>query len=109
MNDNLNELVKQCVDLYNHEVENAFEALLCFGGCLERKDAKKIQIELANNGYDIVMCNFKNDNYKTFIYLTDLKNKFIKGYLVEFNFDTGKISRELIKGKVRFENIIKNV
>ena len=104
----LNKLVSEIVELYNLEIDKSIDALLCFGGCLERDDPHKMQIELAQNGYDLVMCKFKNNQSKTFIYLTDIKNKFIKGYLVEIDFENGKIKRDLIKSKVKFESIIKN-
>ena len=105
---NLNQLVSDIVELYNVEVDKSIEALLCFGGCTERDDIHNMQIQLANNGYDIVMCKFKNNVAKTFVYLTDIKNKFIKGYLVEIDFNNGKINRELVKSKIKFESIIKD-
>lgn len=109
MNEDIKEAVKKCIELYNDAVAECIDAVLCFGGCTEREDVKKAQIELNSNNYDIVICNFKNNNAKTFVYLSDINGKFIKGYLVEFDFEKCNITKELVKGKVRFEEIIKNV
>ena len=105
--DKLEELAQQCVELYNQKIDEAIDVLLCMAGVTERKDLKKLQIDLANNGYDLVVCNFEKNKSKTFVYLTNIKNKFIKGYLIEFDFEKGKINKELIKSKVKFEKIIK--
>lgn len=108
MGTDLEALVNEIAEIYSLEIDKSIEALLCFGGCTERENIHKMQIELAKNGYDIVMCKFKNNNTKTFVYLSDIKNKFIKGYLIEIDLDNGKIKRDLIKSKVKFESIIKN-
>lgn len=102
----IQDLINALAEDYAKQVDNSIDALLCMGGCIERKDQKKIQIQLAENGYDLLRYEFKDNPYKTFIVLTELNGKFIKGYLVEVDKNTYEVKKELIKSKFQYKKIM---
>lgn len=102
----IQELINVLVEDYTKQIDNSIETLLCMGGCLERNDQKKIQIELAENGYDLLRYQFKENPYKSFVALSELNGKFVKGYLIEIDKDTYEVKRELIKSKQKYKQII---
>lgn len=107
-NNEMKALINEITELFYNEVEMSIDILLNMAKCKERYDAKKLQIELLEKGYDLTTISFKNNPTKKFVYLSNIKGKFIKGYLIELNFETYKIERSLIKSRKKFEEIIKN-
>lgn len=110
MDDNMNQLIQELAVKFNTEVEESFKALLGIARCpTYDNDFKKIQVKLIENGYDIVECAFENNPFKRFIYLTDIKNKFKTGFLVELDMTNYIITRKRVRGKQEYERIIKSI
>lgn len=108
MDDNMKQLIQELAGKFNDEVENSFRALLGIAKCPVYSDFKKMQVKLIENGYDIVECAFEFNPFKRFIYLTDIKNKFKTGFLVELDITSHEITRKRIRSKQEYERIIKS-
>lgn len=108
MENNLQEVIQELAGRFNKEVEDSFRALLGIAKCPAGEDLKKMQIQLIENGYDIVECAFEMNPFKRFIYLTNIKNKFITGFLVELDMASYTITRKRISSKQAYERIIKS-
>lgn len=108
MEDSTKQLIQELAAKFNDEVEVSFRALLGIAKCPVYDDLKKMQVKLIENGYDIIECAFEFNPFKRFIYLTDLKNKFKTGFLVEFDIEKQTIIRKRIRSKQEYEKIIKS-
>lgn len=108
MDNNTKQLIQELANQFNTEVETSFRALLGIAKCPATNDLKKMQVNLIENGYDIVECAFEFNPFKRFIYLTDIKNKFKTGFLVELDMNNYKVIRKRIRSKQEYEKIIKS-
>jgi len=109
MDNDIRQLIQELATKFNTEVETSFRALLGIARCpTYDNDFKKIQVKLIEKGYDIVECAFENNPFKRFIYLTDIKNKFKTGFLVELDMDNYKVIRKRVRSKQEYEKIIKS-
>lgn len=106
MDNETQELINELTNSFNLEVENSFKALLGIAKCSYQQDFDKIHIKLIENGYDIVDCKFQNQQFKRFIYLTDLRNKFVTGFLIKLN-ENYEVKRQRVRSQKVYEKIIK--
>ncbi len=93
----------------NDETNNCLNILLSHAGVShDISDPKELQVKLIENGYDIVYYTFQGSPQKKLIALTDIKNKFIIGYLIDIIIEGTKIKviKELVNSKSKFKKII---
>lgn len=107
MNKNIENVIVEVSRTFNHEIDKTIGILLKKAKVKNTDNRKDIQVNLIENGYDLIQYNFKSDPFKTLVALTDIGGKFIKGYLIKFDIENQIINKKLIKYKSQFEQIIK--
>lgn len=108
---NLNEIIQEISIKFNGEIDACVKTLLNSIKVKYTKNMtpKDLQIKLLEKQYDIVQYAFDTDPFKRFVCLTDYKNKFIKGYLISYDIKSNQTTKQLIKTKQEYEQIIKNI
>ncbi|MFW6007655.1 MAG: hypothetical protein ACOCP8_00200 [archaeon] len=109
MNKEMQDVINAISIEFNKEIDKTIDILLRKAKIKRRGSQKDIQVNLIENGYDLVQYAFKKNPLKRLIALTNIGNKFIEGYLVEYDVKDGKLIKKLIKHKSQFEKIIKEI